>query len=104
VFDGSATVALTLCVLLTPRPGAQALLVEYEDQVLTLLERHGGRVLQRVRSVEGTDGPFEIHLLEVPSEDALAAYMDDPARLALATLREQAIAETQVLRVEVVTP
>jgi uncharacterized protein (DUF1330 family) len=98
------TVPLTLCVLLTPQPGAEALLVDYEDQVLSLLARHGGRVLQRVRSVDGTVGPLEVHVLELPSEEALAAYMEDPARLALSELREQAIAATQLLTVEVIAP
>jgi uncharacterized protein (DUF1330 family) len=95
--------ALTLCVLLTPAPGCEARLVEYEDQVLTLLADHDARVLQRVRTVDPTaDQPFEVHILEFPSQDAFDAYMEDPARLALAGLRDRAIASTEVLRVEVV--
>ncbi len=95
---------VTLCVLLTPKPGGEAGLVAYEDRVLALLAAHGGRVLQRVRTIDGSTNPYEVHVLEMPSEAALAEYMEDPARLALADLREQAIADTQVLRVEVVAP
>jgi uncharacterized protein (DUF1330 family) len=95
--------ALTLCVLLTAKPGNEARLVEYEDQVLALLGRHGARLLQRVRAIDPQDAPQEVHLIEFPSEAALQEYMDDPARLALTDLREQGIAGTEVLRVEVVT-
>ncbi len=95
--------ALTFCVLLTPAPGGEALLVEYEDQVLMLLSDHGARVLQRVRTVDPSAGrPFEVHVLEFPSQDAFDAYMENPNRLALAGLRDRAIASTEVLRVEVV--
>lgn len=96
--------ALTVCVLLTPTPGNEALLVEYEDQVLALLDSHGARVLQRVRTTDRpADGPFEVHVLEFPSPQALDEYMENPARLALADLRDRAIATTQVLSVDVVT-
>ena len=95
--------SLTLCVLLTAKPGREARLVEYEDKVLALLGRHGGRLLQRVRSVDPHDVPQEVQLIEFPSEVSLQQYMDDPARLALNDLREQGIAGTEVLRVEVVT-
>jgi uncharacterized protein (DUF1330 family) len=88
-------------VLLTAVPGNEALLVEYEDQVLQLLPSHGARVVQRVRTIEpSADAPFEVHVLEFPSQSALDEYMANPARLALADLRDRAIASTQVLRVE----
>jgi uncharacterized protein (DUF1330 family) len=95
--------ALTLCVLLTAVPGHEAGLADYEDQVLALLADHGARVLQRVRTIEGpADAPSEVHVLEFPSQDALDEYMKNPARLALADLRDRSIASTQLLRVEVV--
>ena len=91
---------VTLCVLLTATPGNVELLAEYEDRVLELLAAHGARLTARVRSLDAPDAPHEVQLLEFPSEDALAAYMADPARLALAELRARAIAATQVVRVE----
>jgi uncharacterized protein (DUF1330 family) len=97
-------VPVTLCVLLTATPGGEARLVEYEDRVLALLPAHGARVLQRVRVAERGDGPHEVHLLEFPSESALDAYLQDPARLALADQRDEAIARTELLRVTVVSP
>jgi uncharacterized protein (DUF1330 family) len=90
-------------VLLTPTPGNEALLVEYEDQVLALLESHGARVLQRVRTTDGPpDAPFEVHVLEFPSHTELDEYLENPARLALADLRDRAIATTQLLYVDVI--
>jgi hypothetical protein len=93
-------VAVTLCVLLWAREGAEQGLIEYEDAVLPLVRAHGGRVRERVRT-DGADGaPFEVHLLEFPSNDALDAYMQDPQRLARADARERAIERTEVYRVE----
>lgn len=93
---------LTLLVQLWAVAGGEQLLVDYEDQVLRLLPAHGAKVLQRVRTRELSDGPFEVHVLEFPSEAALDQYMADPDRLALAELRDRAIARTELLRVDVV--
>jgi uncharacterized protein (DUF1330 family) len=94
--------SVTLLVQLWAVPGNEQLLVEYEDQVLQLLAPHGARVLQRVRAADADDGPLEVHILEFPAEGALDTYMADPERLALADLRERAIARTELVRVEVV--
>ena len=91
---------VVLCVLLWAAPGQQQALVEYEDRVLRLLTAHRARVLSRIRAVEGQ--PDEVQLLEFPSEDALTAFMEDPTRVALAGLRDRAVARTEVLRVELV--
>ena len=96
--------AVTLCVLLTAVPGHERDLVEYEDQVLELLAAHGANLVTRVRTVDPHDAPHEVHVIEFPSEASLQRYMDDPARLALSELRDRAIASTEVLRVDVVTP
>jgi uncharacterized protein (DUF1330 family) len=89
-------------VLLTAVPGNEAGLVEYEDQVLGLFAAHGAQLLQRVRSVDPTESPYEVQIIEFPTEAALEGYMQDPARMARADLRDQAIASTRVLRVQVV--
>ncbi len=93
--------AVTLCVLLWASDGHAAELIEYEDQVLGLIPEHGGTVIQRVRSAGTGADPFEVHILEFPSEQALDAYMKDDRRQALGSLRDQAIARTEVLHVEI---
>ena len=96
--------SLTLCVLLWARPGTEAGLIAYEDQVLSLVPGHGGRVVQRARG-SGTDGqPLEIQLLAFPSAAALDAYMQDDRRTSLAAQRDQVVARTDVIEVELVPP
>ena len=99
--DGIA-VALTLCVLLWARPGAEDGLIAYEDQVLGIAPGHGGRVLQRARG-KGTAGQqLEVQLLEFPSAEALDAFMTDERRLSLAGERERVVSNTEVIEVQLV--
>lgn len=94
--------SLHLCVLLWPNAGAEQALVAYEDKVLELMGDHGARVLQRART-DGADGsPFEIQVLQFPSQQALDGYMRDERRIALAGERDAAIARTDVLTVDLV--
>ena len=93
---------LVLTALLWPHPGQEQLLIDYEDAVLALIPAHGGRLLSRVRRVDDSDGPFELQVIEMPDEDAVAAYMADPVRVALADTHARAIARTDVSRVTVV--
>lgn len=95
---------ITLCVLLWPTEGNADLLSEYEDDVLALVPVHGGRVLSRVRALPGQDAtlPTEVQVIEMPDDDALTAYLADPARVALAEVRDRAVARTDVLRVAAV--
>lgn len=94
--------SLTLCVLLWARPGTEDGLIAYEDEVLSLVPGHGGRVLQRARG-SGADGqPLEIQLLSFPSAAALDAYMADNRRTALAAERDRVIARTDVIHVQLV--
>jgi uncharacterized protein (DUF1330 family) len=94
--------SLTLCVLLWAHPGAADALIAYEDQVLDLVPGHGGTVLHRARSDGAAGKPLEIQLLAFPSMAALNDYMTDPRRLSLADDRDQAIARTQVIDVELI--
>jgi uncharacterized protein (DUF1330 family) len=94
--------SVTLCVLLWARPGAADALAAYEDQVLYLIPEHGGRVLQRARSSDEGGQPTEIQLLEFPSAAALDEYMADDRRTALASVRDRAIARTQVINCELI--
>jgi uncharacterized protein (DUF1330 family) len=97
-------VNLTLCVLLWPHPGAEDALTDYESKVLALVPEHGGRVLQRARRAGADDAPLEVQLLEFASREALASYMTDERRLALADDRDQAVARTQIIEVELLPP
>ena len=93
---------VTLCVLLWARPGAESGLVAYEDQVLDIASGYGGRVLQRARSGGGDGQPLEIQLLEFPTAQAVAEFMADGRRQALADERDRVIARTEVIDVRLV--
>lgn len=94
------TVPITLCVLLWPTDDADSL-ARYEDEVLALVPAHGGRVVQRVRALPGQDpsAPCEVQVVEMPDDAALTAYMTDPARVALADVRDRVVARTEVVHV-----
>ena len=85
---------ITLCVLLWAADGEADAMSRYEDAVLALVLVHGGRVVQRVRALPGQDPglPTEVQVIEMPGDAALAAYMDDPARVALAHERDRTVA------------
>nr|WP_202106991.1 hypothetical protein [Agromyces seonyuensis] len=93
---------MELCVLLWAAEGQERALSEYEDAVLALVPKHGGRVVSRVRRTDDGDGPLEVQVIRMPDDAALAAYMQDPARLALAEVHARAIARTELLRVETI--
>jgi uncharacterized protein (DUF1330 family) len=93
-------VAITICVLLCAIAEREESLAHYEDQVLALLGEHEGRVVARLRAIEG---PFtEVQVLEFACEESLARFQDDPRRRALSDLREASIASTTVVRVEAI--
>jgi uncharacterized protein (DUF1330 family) len=91
---------IMVCVLLWPTGDADAL-SRYEDEVLALVPVHGGRVVQRVRALPGQDptAPCEVQVIEMPDDAALAEYMADPARVALAEVRDRVVARTEIVRV-----
>lgn len=95
--------ASRLCVLLWSHEGHEAELMDHEDQVLQLLPDHGARLAVRAR----TDGeqpnmPLEVHVIELPSEEALQNFMEDERRQTLAPLRDKAVGRTEVARVELI--
>jgi hypothetical protein len=95
--------SLTLCVLLWARPGAEAGLISYEDQVLGMVPDHRGRVLQRVRGSGAGSQPLEIQLLAFESAQALDEFMADPRRQSLTAERDRVISKTEVIDVQVVS-
>lgn len=90
---------LVIIAHLTVRPGQEAAFRAFESQALACFRAHGGEVLAAFRprpDASGKPTPDEIHILRIGSEDAFAAYRADPTLLALADLRAQAIARTEM--------
>ena len=79
--------------------GGRQEVIEFEDTVLARVPAHGGTVVARDTVINRRDGdPLEVQILEMPDEQALAAYMNDPERLAVLERRDSIIARTQMLR------
>lgn len=75
-------------------------LIAYEDAVLAVVDEHDGRVVHRART-DGADGrPLEIQLFEWASQEAMDGYLADPRRTAMSADREQAIARTEIVPVQ----
>ena len=89
---------ITLTAILWAHEGQHDLLVEYENTVLALIPKYGGRVVERVRADDKTDGPYEVQTIELPDDEALAEYMIDPVRVALAETHAKAIRQTTIVR------
>jgi uncharacterized protein (DUF1330 family) len=81
--------ALTLVLIARIPPSGVEAFQAYEDQVLPLLNEHGGRLQRRLRNEPGT---VELHIVSFPSEAALQNYRSDPRRAAATHLLERSSA------------
>lgn len=68
----------------------------YEDAVLPLLARHGGRLERRLRT---GDGRTEVHVVSFDDQAGLDACLADPERVAHRVLLDGVELEQRLLRV-----
>ncbi|MEU4471851.1 hypothetical protein [Micromonospora sp. NPDC023888] len=87
---------LTLVALVEYPAGAEAAGQRYEDTVLTLLDRHGGRLERRLR---GTDGRTEVHVIIFDDRAGYESFLADPERAALRAALGDAAPTTRVIEV-----
>jgi hypothetical protein len=69
---------------------------QYEDEVLGLLERHGGALERRMRTA---DAASEVQIIRFASRAGLESFMTDPDRLAARERLGAAAPVTRVLEV-----
>ncbi|MET8359993.1 hypothetical protein [Micromonospora sp. NPDC005171] len=86
--------ALTLVAVVEFAVGAAG--QRYEDAVLALLGRHGGRLERRLR---GTDGQTEVHVIRFDGRAGYESFLVDPNRAALRTALGDAAPTTPVIEV-----
>jgi hypothetical protein len=91
---------LTVVLIARIPPNGVAAFQAYEDQVLPLLNEHGGRLERRMRNELGT---VELHIVSFSSDTALQEYRDDPRRSAAAHLLETSAAKVERLSLRDVT-
>ncbi|MFC3504185.1 GNAT family N-acetyltransferase [Micromonospora krabiensis] len=68
----------------------------YEDAVLALLDRHGGRLERRLRT---DDGRTEVHVIRFATPTGQESFLADPQRLALRAALGDAAPTARVLTV-----
>lgn len=68
----------------------------YEDAVLAMLDRFGGRVERRMRTA---DGSSEVQILAFEARAGFEAVLEDPQRLSLRAALGDAAPTTRVLEV-----
>jgi hypothetical protein len=74
----------------------------FENDLLPLLARVGATVRFRGVRHDGQDDalPYELHVLEFPSEHAFAAYLADPDRAAIIERHGEVFTTTTVVRLD----
>jgi uncharacterized protein (DUF1330 family) len=95
-----ATPPLYIIVRMWIHKGLEAEFESYERKVSRIMARYGGRIERTIRTSrtdDGSDEPFEVHLLEFPSRDLYVAYRDDAERRSLSGERDRIIANTDIL-------
>ncbi|MEV6811406.1 GNAT family N-acetyltransferase [Micromonospora sp. NPDC051296] len=95
VTDSAAAVRLVALVEL-PAAAVEAA-QRYEDTVLALLPRHGGRVERRLRT---GDGRTEVHVIRFDTRAGYDAFLVDPERAALRAALGATAPSTRVLEVQ----
>ena len=91
---------IVLLVQLFIHPGRAVEFQRFETEAARIMRRHGGRIDRVIRPTgpARTDAlPHEVHVVSFRSAAGFEAYRVDPELKALGTLRESAIARTEVL-------
>jgi antibiotic biosynthesis monooxygenase (ABM) superfamily enzyme len=96
-----ATPPLCILVRLWIHKGLEAEFEAYERKVSRIMARYGGVIEHAIRtskaSDDGSDEPFEVHVLKFPSRDLYDAYEDDAERRSLSGERAGIITKTDIL-------
>ncbi|PZF96661.1 hypothetical protein C1I93_13620 [Micromonospora endophytica] len=87
---------MSLVALVEYPAGADEAGQRYEDSVLTLLPRHGGRLERRLRT---GDGHREVHLIRFDTRAGYEAFLVDPERIELRQALGDTAPNTRVLEV-----
>ena len=96
-----ATASLYILVRIWIHEGLEAEFEAYERKVSRIMARYGGVIECAIRtskaSDDGSDQPFEVHVLKFPSRDRYDAYRDDAERRAPSGERAGIITNTDIL-------
>ena len=73
---------------------------QFETEAARIMQKYGGnieRVIRPLPAGQSSSTPHEVHLISFPSMEKFDAYRRDPDLTNLASLRQSAIARTDLL-------
>jgi antibiotic biosynthesis monooxygenase (ABM) superfamily enzyme len=96
-----ATQPFYIIVRLWIHTGLEAQFEAYERNVSRIMARYGGVIERAIRTSktpgDGSDEPFEVHVLKFPSRALYDAYRGDAERRSLSGERASIITNTDIL-------
>jgi uncharacterized protein (DUF1330 family) len=95
-----ATPPLYILARLWIHKGRETEFEAYESKVARIMARYGGAIERAIRpsgAPEGSDEPFEVHVLKFPSRELYDAYLNDADRRSLSGERAGIITNSDVL-------
>jgi antibiotic biosynthesis monooxygenase (ABM) superfamily enzyme len=96
-----ATPPLYILVRLWIHKGRETEFEAYESKVSRIIARYGGVIERAIRTTgasdQGSDEPFEVHVLKFPSRELYDAYLDDAERRSLSGERAGIITNSDIL-------
>jgi antibiotic biosynthesis monooxygenase (ABM) superfamily enzyme len=95
-----ATPPIYILVRLWVRKGLETEFAAYENKVARIMARYGGVIERAMRpsgQPDGSDEPFEVHLLKFPGRALYDAFLEDPERRSLSGERAGVISKSDVL-------
>src|SRR5262245_59900536 len=81
-------------------PGREVEFRQFEQEAARIMGKYGGRIERVIRPTASPSSdslPYEIHIVSFPSIERFDAYREDTELAQLATLRQTAIARTELI-------
>jgi antibiotic biosynthesis monooxygenase (ABM) superfamily enzyme len=94
-----ATPPLYILARIWIRSGRETEFEAYESKVSRIMGRYGGVIERAIRTTgasEGSDEPFEVHVLRFPSRECYDAYLKDAERHSLGGERAGIITNSDI--------
>lgn len=91
---------IILVVSLFIHPDREAEFRQFESEAARIMKRYGGQIERAIRPIASAQldvVPYEVHLVSFPSMERFDAYRGDAELAEFASLRQAAIARTEII-------
>ena len=98
--ESKDTAGIILLAKLFVHPGREVEFRQFETQAAQIMRKYGGRIERVIRPTSAASGdalPHEIHLVSFPSMERFESYRGDADLAQLGSLRQAAIAKTEIV-------